>query len=194
MRDLLKGLALNLQDMHPSRKTYNYIPEMELRDTISPNMIGEWIVGTCPDANSPKRLSDKIHKRALRTFCILLKIEREDFIKTFMENLPSDPDASLPWVDGYTLKTFLDKYATPRFGPKSKADEFCREQWRFCPFSLTEGDHKFIENVSAIPFFRETPFKPRSGVSGLFKVRVDPRYFTFRKPKESGPEGVRLDA
>lgn len=182
IRKLIKNLVSKLGKRYPRRS--NYIPEEDLGKLITQDLIGEWLKEISPKATIPTNLSSQIHREGLKTFCILVWIEKDQYMKTFIDKLPRGPDLKLPWTSQEGLKIFLD---APHDWDKETYVEFFKQQRRYQPHEIREGEMKVLnEDLTIIPYLEQCKGAEKGDI---VKVKLDQRYFEFSKTRELGPEG-----
>ncbi len=183
IRKLIKDLGKKLENSYPGRS--DYIPEEDLGKTIMQNVIGEWLKHSSPDATNPTKLKSEIYCKGLKTFCILVSMEKEQCMKTFMDKLPWGPDRKLPWTSQENLKSFLD--APHLDWDRNAYVEFFEQQRRYQPHEISEGEMRRLDkDLTVIPYLEECKDMKRGDI---VKVKLDRRYFKPSSTRELGAGG-----
>ena len=180
IRDLLRKLETNLGEEYPTRSPY--IPMEDLKRDVSQEVISEWVYACCPSAMNPRRLISKIWESALATFCILVTLEKDHFIRPFIE-YPYSADDRLPWANVESLKIFM-KSSSVKW-EHSTYERFFDEQWKYRPILIKEGDIlRLSHEQMVIPYTEHKTILPK-----LNRVKLDARYFEPLKSQNLIAEG-----
>ena len=167
IRERLDELKKDLKKNHQNKT--KFIPTKSLKDCVTPAMIAEWIAYSAKDAIDPKRLGEMVHQQALRTFCVLILIEKENYMAIFLRH-PYKLDKRLPFDNVGDLENFLEVKAggdtqeqniVSEFGLSQK---FVDLQWRFWPYKFLQGEHKRLTSGEALPFFDQQPIGKKSHI------------------------------
>lgn len=174
IREIITKGVFELESRDPERE--RYIPEKDLSRWVTRDAILEWIEESGIEYIEKAKFADDIVHYALKTFCILMEIEREDCIKWFVESHRSfrGPDAKLPWKDSAGLASFFKREDGSPEWSRSKVKDFCERQWRYVVPKFYEGRNTRIPDNSKFPFFSNRSRETQH--SGLFEVDFDARY------------------
>ena len=176
IRDKLKS-----KTRHMARKYKDggkYIPEYALSEWVTRSAVGKWIDASKIEVTDRSGFRDQICKMALKTFCILIEVEREDAIKHFVERSdPTEgPDNMLWRLDSEYLRKFMtDAGENPKLWPIDKCEEFCDAKWKYIAAKLPYGTRAHLEVERILPF-RQTKDSEDRGETTLYEGEFDGRY------------------
>lgn len=176
-----------LRKKHSHRQ--EYIPDEDLPRWVTKDSIGKWIEASKIDLVDPDRLRNTIHASGLKTFCVLLEIERENYIQDFIRLSQSNPDGKLWWTNGRSVRDFLllaHSPTTSRPWSESKYDDFCKRQWKYMAQIFTRGEGIELVDDTILPYLDNELYRER-GNSKLFKVEFDGRYL---RPQDNLQPGL----
>ena len=184
IRETIRKELLKLKRTYPERE--EYIPEEDLSRWITWDAIKEWIQDSGIEDIGQDKMADDISKFALKTFCILMEIEREDSIEFFIwHNLPSSPDMRLPWLDSCCLAHFLQDAGIFNEWSQEKCEEFFEKQWKYLVPKFHKGQQTRIPKNAKLPFLKNAMYRDTEG-SRLFHVDFDGRYLLSAEGEPSG--------
>lgn len=176
---IIKRLS-KLREKYPERQ--EYIPEGDLRQWVTEDAIGSWVEASKIDTIDPHGLKEQIIRCALKTFCILIEMRKEDYITEFIQCCSeSNPDGKLCWTSplalGQTLEIACARNKIPRWD-QSMCKEFYARQWKYVVRSFTIGRNAILLDGEMLPFFSERRHPNRST---LYEVDFDGRYLRSRQ-------------
>ena len=177
IRNAIKKLCSDLKEKRPFRE--EYIPEEMLQSRVTEDAIGKWIEASGLEKIDLNRLKTQIFTTALRTFCILVEIDCEDYIKDFIQQCPQEPDRKLWWTTDANLRNFLQAaYPNQPYGPwlKAKYEEFYREQWKYLAIEFKEGESRTQLPDEAIFPYLDNRVHQNRGTTILYRVDFDGHY------------------
>lgn len=158
-----------------------YVPHNLLSEWVTKDAVGKWIEKSEAKAYAPIKLRDKIHETALRTFCILIEIEREDAIGLFLGK--ARPELQL---DMAILALDNDKDSVQRFlqdfpeglnaWPKHKCQQFCDQKRRYFATTLKYGETRYLDDNDILPFRKIMGEPMIRDKAKLYKVLFDAQY------------------
>ena len=175
---IVKGL-FELESTDPGRE--RYAPEKDLSCWVTRDAILLWIDESSIEFVEKAKLADDIIQYALKTFCILVEVEREDFIKWFVLRHRSfgGPDIKLPLLDSAALASYLKHEQGSPDWSRSKYQDFYKKQWKYVVPKFYKGQDTYIPDDSKFPFFSNR--SRGTDDSGLFEVDFDGRYLLSRE-------------
>ena len=191
IRDKLKAKFSKLRDKYPQGELF--IADDELKLCVSIDVVGRWIATSNVDVIDKDRIRTQIWSSALKTFCILVEIERENAIKYFIECGRTDT-----WLRSWSpesLKEFINDASPQQASGKwlpAKCKEFFEEKWKYMPIHFTVGDDVTLEDKMILPFRMIKPHQASQGGSRLFEVEFDGRFLKSEKGDHGGPHSVIL--
>lgn len=191
IRNSITSLLDKLKRSYPERQ--QYIPEQNLRETVAQRVVLEWVSASDINPNDPSMTAETIFRHALRTFCILLEIEEENSIITFIRGLGSlGPDSKLPWPNSEALIGYFRSTNSPEQNTwsESKGNQFIDHQWKYSVPILIQGQEHRLPGKSMLPYLKN---EMRTGKESLFEVDFDGRYLRRSDTKDSCSQGVVCD-
>ncbi|KAL8896738.1 MAG: hypothetical protein Q9207_007563 [Kuettlingeria erythrocarpa] len=177
IRDRIKEGLQDLRRRYPDGKIY--VSEYDLSKWVTPDAVGKWIVASRIEEVDSLHLKNQICSSALKTFCVLLEIEKENTIRYFIEKAdPKDGADRSSFAVAEDVQRFL-AYGCSPWTP-AKCQEFC-ETWRkYVAARLSYGKIRRLGDKEILPFRREEVFDRRADAT-LYKVDFDGR-FLIDKP------------
>ena len=173
---IIKGI-FELERADPGRE--KYVPAKDLSCWVTRDAILLWIEESGIEFIEKAKFADDIIQYALKTFCILMEVEREDCIKWFVLRHRSfgGPDTKLPWLDSAALASYLKHEDGSPEWSRSKYQDFYVRQWKYVVPKFYEGRDTYIPDNSTLPFLSNKSRADReTDDSGLFEVDFDGRY------------------
>lgn len=175
-----------LREKYPERQ--EYIPEGDLRQWVTIDAIGSWVEASKIDNIDPHWLKGHIFWWALKTFCILIEMRKENYIKEFIQcSSQSNPDGKLCWTSPLALSQTLEIVCAQNKNPpwdKPTCTEFYEKQWKYVVRSFTIGGDAVLLESEMLPFFSERPYPNRPT---LYEVDFDGRYIRSRQNMPLNP-------
>lgn len=187
IRDTIKRELSYLRQKYPRRE--EYVPKDVLPLWVTSDAIGKWVETSNIDPVDGKKLKQQICTLALKTFCILIGIEKEDSIQYFIQRSDSGgPDIKLYGMTETHLKVFLkeaDRNVASSWD-KEKCEEFCSTAWKYVPVEFTPDlDHVILPEEAVLPFCMREP-----GDSQMSAVDFDAQYLRSATAESKAPKVV----
>ena len=178
IREHLKAEFLRIEKKYPSVDPY--ISEDDLRKLVTVDAVGRWIDTSNVEMANKIQLKNQIWRGGLKTFCVVVEIEKEDAIKFFIQRSDrGNPDGLLSVWDNASLTEFLNGGSIEEtFGKWStlKCEEFSRAKWKYLAFEFTVGTQASLNEKRILPFRENVEISRDRSDSKLFKVQFDGRY------------------
>ena len=180
INNIITNKLSKLREKYPERQ--EYIPEEDLRQWVTEDAIGSWVEASKINTIDPHGLKEHIVSCALKSFCILIEMRKEDYITEFIQcSSQSNPDGKLCWASPLALKETLeivcDQNKTPLWD-KPTYKEFYQKQWKYVVRSFRIGGDAVLLDGEILPFFTERRYPKRATLS---EVDFDGRY--LRSPQ-----------
>ncbi|KAK5713542.1 hypothetical protein LTR15_011242 [Elasticomyces elasticus] len=147
------------------RLTKRFIPKKALRNHFDYNRLTTILEALRPDYRRPQCqliAGSIIREKYQVVFCILLRINRAQYVETFLRNDFSD--SFLPVVQ-----------RPPEFPDSVSFEAFRDKQWPFCAYKLFTGMAKNIPPERIIAIESRTELAKGDGTT-IYKIRVHPEY------------------
>ena len=180
INNIITNKLSKLREKYPERQ--EYIPEGELRQWVTKDAIGSWVDASKIDIIDPHGLKENIASCALKTFCILIEMRKEDYITEFIQcSSQSNPDGKLCWTSPLALSQTLESVCAQNKAPlwdKPTCTEFYEKQWKYVVRSFTIGGDAVLLDNEVLPFFSERRYPNRPT---LYEVDFDGRYIHSRQ-------------
>ena len=182
IRDVITKELINLRKRNPWRE--EYVPNDALPKWVTPSAIGRWVETSNIDPVDRQKMKEQICKLAMKTFCILVQIGREDSIQYFIQRSDSTgPDNMLWAMTSGSLKEFLEE-ANQKLAdswPEEKCDEFCLTRWKYVAVDFTpDVGNRVLPEKAVLPFLMSKTHAIK-GDSQLSVVHFDAQYFRLAR-------------
>ncbi len=154
-----------------------YVSDLDLSEWVTPDAVGKWIVASRIEEVDNLHLKDRICSSALKTFCVLLEIEKENEIRYFVEKAdPQDGADRYSFKVAEDVQTFL-KQLPHGSSPwtQAKCQEFCVTRRKYVAARLSYGKIRHLDDNEILPFRKKELFDSRADAS-LYKVVFDGRF------------------
>ena len=198
IREKLKAKFITWRDRNQDNDLYIphdlYVPHHLLSEWVTRDDVGNWISSSQVVSCAEEKFRDRIMDKALRTFCILIEIEREDAICYFFEKARSrlGPDMAVLAL-GHSkdnVKNFVLGFEgdpDPWLGPKCQ--EFCDTRRKYFAASLEYGEIQRLDEKDILPFRWVGKPCDREGTK-LYSVGLDAAYLDGRPDRLQGQTEV----
>lgn len=175
MRERIQKGLQDLRGRFPDGKIY--VSRNDLLEWVTPDAVGKWITASRIEEVDKLHLKNRICSSALKTFCVLLEIEKENAIRYFVER--ADPKHGADRVL-FTVAEDVQRFLRqlPRGSgswTQAKCQEFCEKRRKYVAARLSYGGSRHLEDKEILPFQKVEFFEGR-GEAVLCKVVFDGRF------------------
>ncbi|KAL8916950.1 MAG: hypothetical protein Q9208_008271 [Pyrenodesmia sp. 3 TL-2023] len=185
-----KGLQ-NLKRKFPNGKIY--VSGNDLSEWVTPDAVGKWIAASKIEEIDSPGLKYQIWSSALKTFCILLEIERENAIRYFVER--ADPIEGADRVQltvAEEVKRFVKQLPHGSSSwTQDKCEEFCEKRRKYVPARLSYGKIRHLGDHDILPVQKIEAFEDRAEAV-LCKVDFDGRFLIDKLGKSYSDNTIQM--